>query len=120
MESNNVSIKSLRDRAKEFSVRLPFMDGCNKGEMKDLIGQVTTISDFGFLPDDRGEHYVVFVVKERSGKFYFGGQVLTDQMMQLDQEGYGTEIRESGLPMLLTEKKSRNNRGYISVEFYPD
>lgn len=118
METN--TIKSLRDRAKEFSVRLPFMDGRQKGETKDLLGQISTITDYGFLPDDRGEHYVVFIVKERSSKFYFGGQVLTDQIAQLDQEGYGAEIREAGLPMLLTEKKSRNNRGYTSVEFYPE
>lgn len=116
--SNN--IKSLRDRAKEFSVRLPFMDGREKGKTEDLTGSINTIMDYGFLPNDNGEHYVCFIVKERSKHFYFGGQVLTDQIMQLDQEGYGAEIREAGLPVLLDNKKSRNGRNYTTVEFYPD
>lgn len=117
---NKIPMKSLRERAKEFSARLPFMEGKSKGVTNDLIGQVTTIIDYGFLPDDRGVHYVVIAVKEHSNKFYFGGQVLTDQLAQLDGDGYGPEIREEGLPMLLTEKRSRNGRTYTNVEFYPD
>ena len=117
---NKVPMKSLRERAKEFSARLPFMEGKDKGETRDLINQHTTIIDYGFLPDDRGEHYVVIAVKERPGKFYFGGQVLTDQLAQLDGDGYGPEIREEGLPLLLTEKRSRNGRTYTNVEFYPE
>lgn len=111
--------KNLRDRAKEFSVQLPFMDGRDKADAKDLAGQVTTIADYGFLKGDNGD-YVVFIVKEHSKKFFFGGQVLTDQLQQLEAEGYHEEIVAEGLPMLLTEKKSKNNRTYVNVEFYPE
>lgn len=117
---SNEMKKSLRDRAKEFSVRLPFMEGRDKGETKELLGQVSTITDYGFLRDDNGHEYVAFIVKERSNRFYFGGQVLTDQMAQLEAEGYRTEITEQGLPMLMTEQKSKNNRTYTAVEFYPE
>ena len=117
---NMKPMKSLKERAKEFSARLPFMEGRDKGETKELIGTISTIIDYGFLPDDRGVHYAVVAVKENPNKFYFAGQVLTDQLAQLDGDGYGPEIREEGLPMLLTEKKSRNNRSYTNVEFYPD
>lgn len=112
--------KSLKDRAKEFSVRLPFMDGRDKGDAKELVGQVTTITDYGFLKDDNGRDYVVFITKERSKTFYFGGTVLTDQLQQLEAEGYHEEIVTEGLPMLMTEKKSKNNRSYVNVEFYPE
>lgn len=117
---NKTSMKSLRDRAKEFEVRLPFMEGREKGETGELLGQVTTIVDYGFLPNDKGEMYVAFIVKERSGKFYFGGTVLTDRLLQLEAEGYHDAIVEEGLPMVMTEKKSRNNRNFTNVEFYPE
>ena len=119
------NMKSLRDRAKEFSVRLPFMDGRDKGEFKELIGQVSTISDYGFITermegDKEPREYVAFTVKERSNKFYFGGAVLTDQMQQLESEGYHDAIVSEGLPVLFSEKKSRNGRTYVNVEFYPE
>ena len=112
--------KSLKDRAKEFSVQLPFMEGREKDDVKKLFGQVSTIIDYGFLRDDKGKNYVVFIVAERAGSFFFGGQVLTDQMEQLEAEGYHEEIVTEGLPVLLTERKSKNNRSYASVEFYPE
>lgn len=118
--------KSLKDRAKEFSVQLPFMDGREKGDAKELVGQVTTIVDYGFLKGDATEDgnanhdYACFIVKEHSDKFYFGGTVLTDQLQQLEAEGYHDEIVTEGLPMLMTEKKSKNKRTYINVEFYPE
>lgn len=119
--SNEIkSIKSLRDRAKEFSVQLPFMEGREKGETRELIGTVNTIEEYGFLPNEKGGNYVVFVVRERPGKFYFGGLVLTDQMMQLEAEGYHDAINAEGLPMLMTEKKSKNGMKYTNVEFYPE
>ena len=111
---------SLRDRAKKFEVSLPFMDGREKGDNADLTGQITNIVDYGFLPNDEGELYAVFVVRERSKKFYFGGQVLTERLSQLDGEGYGDEIRAEGLPMLMTKTKSKNGRFYTAVKFYPE
>ena len=118
--STNNAMKSLRDRAKEFSVQLPFMDGREKGELKELIGQVSTISEYGFLPSDKGGNYAVFTVAERSNKFYFGGMVLTDQLEQLEAEGYHEAIVAEGLPVLFEEKKSKNKQTYTNVTFYPE
>lgn len=119
--SNEINtMKSLRDRAKEFHSRLPFMEGRDKGDTKELIGQEHTIIDYGFLNNDNGEAYVVFITKERSKTFYFGGTVLTDQLAQLEAEGYHEAIIAEGLPFLLTEQKSKNNRSYVNVEFYPE
>ena len=117
---SNEMRKSLKDRAREFSVRLPFMDGKDKGDAKELIGQISTITDYGFLPNESGEVYAVITVAERPKKFYFGGAVLTDRLSQLEEEGYHDEIIESGLPILMTEKRSKNGRNYTNVEFYPE
>lgn len=118
--NENKTMKSLRERTKEFDVRLPLMEGRDKGDTKELLGQVSTITDFGFLPNEAGEVYAVFTVKERTGKFYFGGTVLTDRLFKLEQEGYHEAIVAEGLPVLLTEKRSKNNRSFVNVEFYPE
>lgn len=119
MSTENMK-KSLKERAREFHTRLPFMDGRDKGDTKELLGTVNTITDYGFLPNDKGEAYAVIIVKERPKTFYFGGMVLTDQLTQLEAEGYHEAICAEGLPMLMTEVKSKNGRGYINVEFYPE
>ena len=119
-ENTTPIMKSLKERAKEFSARLPFMDGREKGKTDELVGTVNTIVEYGFLPNEQGQLYAAFIVKERSGKFYFGGTVLTDQLMQLDQEGYHEAIVAEGLPMLMTEKRSKNGRTYTNVSFFPE
>lgn len=121
MSNEKKTLQDLMNRAKAFDAQLPLMEGRDKGETSDLLGQISTINDYGFIPNDAGEPYAVFIVKERSTKFYFGGTVLTARLLELDGDGYGEVIRENGLPMLLTEEKSRkNNRSYTNVKFYPE
>lgn len=120
MSNENKNMKSLRERAKEFDVRLPFMEGREKGETKELLGTVNTICEYGFLPNEHGEVYACFIVKERPSKFYFGGTVITDRLTQLETEGYHDAIIEEGLPVLMTEKKSKNNRTFTNVVFFPE
>lgn len=121
MSNEKKTMKSLKDRAREFSVQLPLMEGREKGETSELIGQISTINDFGFLPNEAGEPYAVFTVKERPSKFYFGGSVLTARLTDLEAEGYHDAIVEEGLPVLLTDAKSKKtNRTYVNVEFFPE
>lgn len=123
MSTNEIkSMKSLRERAKEFSVLLPLMEGKEKEELDALLGQVSTINDYGFLSDrERGEAYVVFTVKERPNKFFFGGTVLTDRLSQLEAEGYHEAILAEGLPVLLTRQKNKKgDKKYTNVEFFPE
>lgn len=120
MSNEMKSMKSLRERAKEFDVRLPFMEGRDKGETKELLGTVNTITEYGFLPNEQGEVYACFIVKERPGKFYFGGTVITDRLTQLETEGYHDVINAEGLPILMTEKKSKNGRMFTNVVFFPE
>ena len=114
-------MKSLKQRAMEFAQQLPLMEGREKGNTEELLGQVCTIDQYGFLPNDQGGQYVAFTVKERHGKFYFGGSVLTDRMIELDGEGYGEAIHTEGLPVLMTTVTSKQNkRKYTNVKFYPE
>ena len=121
MMTMNTERKSLREFAKEMGTRLPFMDEREKGSTDELLGQVSTIVDYGFIPNDDGELYAAFIVRERSTKFYFGGTVLTDRLMKMDDAGYGEDIRAEGLPILMTKATSKKSkRSYTDVKFYPE
>ena len=114
----------LQERAKQFSILLPFMEGKEKGDIDRLQDTPVTIIDFGFLKDtdDKGndKDYVCFIVKEDPQHFFFGGQVLTENMHELEAEGYGDDIRKEGLPVEFSKKKSKNKREYTTVTFYPE
>lgn len=113
--------KSLKDRAHDMTVRLPFMEGRNKSDMESLIGQIVTINEFGFMTDDTKDHqYAAFTVKEDPANFYFAGQVLTDILQTYEAEGYHQDINDDGLPVLFQKVKSKNGRPYTNVIQYPD
>ena len=111
---------NLRDKVKEFEVNLPLMEGREKGDLKSLYEDTITINEYGFLKDDKGEDYVVFNIVEDKENFYFGGMVLTEQFKELEQDGYRAEIEKDGLPLRLSDRKSKNGRHYTSVEYYPE
>ena len=110
---------SLSDRLKEFTLYgVPFMDGAEKGAMSELFDREVTIEDYGFLPDGNGEVFVVLAFVEEPKKFFFGGKVLSDNLAQLDAEGYGEEIRKNGIRLKLTQRKSKKGgRTYTAVEY---
>lgn len=116
---------NLKDRAKKFGNLLPFMEGREKGEQSKLVDEgVVTIEDYGFLngKDDNGDdsEYVCYTIREDKENFYFGSSVLTNNIKELDEEGFGSAIRKEGLPMKLSNRKSRStNRNYVAVEFHP-
>lgn len=114
------SLKSLKLRAKEFEVLLPFMENKEKGDFKTLKGEVVTIIDYGFLKDGKtNEEYVCFTIKEHN-EFYFGGKVLTENMREFEDEGYHDLIVKENLPVIFDEKMSKNKRTYTTVKFYPE
>ena len=110
----------LRARAKELQNSLPFMEGRTKGEMKRIVGTEVTICDYGFLKDEKEKEYVCFIVREDPETFYFGGKVLTENMQELDADGYKEEITFNGLPVFFDTKMSKNKKEYVTVTFYPE
>lgn len=112
--------KSLRDRAKKFSVNLDLMEKREKGDLQDILDKKVTINDYGFLKDEFEKEYVVFTITEDSGNFYFGGSVLTENLQELEGDGFGEDIRKDGLPVLLERVMSKNKREYTKVTYYPE
>lgn len=112
---------NLREKAKSFNVVLELMADKEKGDFSDLCnGNTLTIDDYGFIKDhEKDSEYVVITVKESPDLFYFGGAVLTENMLELDADGFGDEIRKKGLPVSFNKKMSKNKREYATVDFYP-
>ena len=101
---------------------LPFMEGLDKGETSDLLGQVVNVIEYGYMNGDDGE-YVVFLIRENEEQFFFGSTVVTSAFKQLDatiQPEVLKEILELGLPIKLSERQSKSKRKYIKVDFYPN
>jgi hypothetical protein len=107
---------SLKDRAKQLSNTLPFMETREKADLKDLHGKEITVTDYGFLTGDDGD-FACFTIKEDKENFYFAGGVLTQHLKTFEDEGYHAEIVKEGLKIKLYEKVSKNKKTYTAVEF---
>ena len=116
------NIKNLIQQAKKITNSgLPFMEGREKGDMEELIGNTITIIDYGYMLDE-GKTYVAFITKENDANFYFGGSVLTDSLKKLDEILTDNEIAEllkNGITTSFEKRKSKNKREYTKCTFFP-
>lgn len=109
MEQNR---KTLAERLEQFnSTGVPFMETRAQGDLKDVVGRIVTICDYGFLRETRQskEPVAVICLKEHPEYFYFAGQVITDQLRQLDDEGYHDEIVTDGIPVVFEQRVSKKS-----------
>jgi hypothetical protein len=116
---------ALKEFAKALGNSLPFMEGREKEECETLLGKVVTIRDYGFMmgtdkKTKEDKEYVAFTIEEDPHCFYFGGQVLTNNMKKIEEEGLHEEVVAEGLPVLFTERKSdKTGNTYTDAKFYP-
>lgn len=120
MSKTTNSTSKLRERAKQFSILLPFMENREKNDLVNLHEKTITIIDYGFLKNEGGGAYAAFICKEDDDSFYFGGTVLTERLLQLEEDGFHNEVKIEGLPVRFEKKLSKNKRAYTNVIFYPE
>ena len=111
----------LRDFAKKLNegITIKFMEGRTKGELEEIKDKNLTINNFAFLKNEEGE-YAVFTVAEIPDSFYFGGLVITENLKKIEEEGLKEEVEKEGLPVLISQRKSKNKKLYYAIEFYPE
>lgn len=109
-------MKSLKERVQELGTVVELAKGREKGEIKDLLGEVITINNAEIVEMD-DDTFIAFTVAEDKKKFYFGGKVLSNDLITLLNEGYGDAIRKEGIKVTLNEEKSKNNRSYTKVTY---
>ena len=117
-------IKSLRDRIAALNnAGVPFMEGREKGDIKNAVGSELHVDAYGYILNEKKEEYVVLSFVEMPDLFFFGGGIVTAKFKELETIASKMEIEEilqEGLPVLLTDKKSKNKRDYMAIEFYPE
>lgn len=118
MEQNR---KTLAERLQQFnSTVIPFMETREQGDLKDVVGRIVTICDYGFLRQTKQskDPVAVLCLKEHPEYFYFAGQVITDQLRQLDDEGYHDEIIAEGIPVVFEQRKSnKTGNTYMAANY---
>lgn len=94
---------------------IPFMEGADKGDLRDICGKVCHIVDFGFIRNDDGGDYGVMQLKEHEGMFYFANPVITEMLHQVDNDGMRDELCNQGIVFNLA--MSKKGREYFAFEF---
>ena len=97
---------------------IPFMDNADKGDLRDVLGEVVHISDFGFIKNDEGGDYGVIALEERPGEFFFCNQVITDMLHQVELDDMKDELAKQAIKFELAE--SKKGREYFRFEFTKD
>ena len=93
---------------------IPFMDGAEKGEKDELLGEWLHIDDFGFINGENGE-FAVLQSRERPGKFYFGNQIITEMLQRVNADSMKQHLAENAIKF--TMRTSEKGRDYMTFEF---
>lgn len=96
---------------------IPFMEGRDKADMREIVGKTVYIDDFGFIKNDDGD-YGVIALKEYSDKFFFCNQVITDMLHEVQRDGMKTEL--SNQPIVFSVATSKKGREYFKFDFVTD
>lgn len=93
---------------------IPFMDGAEKGEKEELLGEWLHIEDFGFINGENGD-FAVLQIRERPGKFYFGNQIITEMLQRVNADSMKQHLAENAIKF--TMRTSEKGRDYMTFEF---
>jgi hypothetical protein len=119
-------MKSLKERTQEFDIQLPIMKDRTKGDLDSIKEMTVTIRDFGFMTavDKKTKlekEFACFIIDEDPACFYFGGQVVTDNLKKLEADGYTEEIQAEGLPVEFVDRHSdTSGNDYTAIIYYPE
>lgn len=100
---------------------LPLMEGKEKLDSKEILGEVVTVDEYGFMEGEEGE-YVVISLQEYPQNFIYGGSVVSEAFKKFDgkfDDEQKKTIIEHGLTFVLEEKKSANKRNYTKITLFP-
>lgn len=94
---------------------IPFMEGREKGNLRDLVDKPLHIVDFGFINGKDGEFGVVQFAEDDK-KFYFANGIITEMLMQVDDDGMREELAEQPIVFTMRMSKERKQE-YMTFDF---
>ena len=93
---------------------IPFMDGRDKGDLKELLGKELHIADFGFIRGKNGDFGVV-AFAEDGEKFYFCNAIITEMLRTVQADGMEDALANQGI--VFSMKTSKGGQDYMTFEF---
>lgn len=98
---------------------IPFMEGRELAKINTILGEELHPLDYGYIKGDEGD-YAVIHFKEHEDVFYFGNQILTDALKQIDSDGQKEALLSGNVRMIFNVRTSNKGRDYTAVEFIED
>lgn len=115
---------ALRDKAKQAQQINPIMENRDKITLEDVMAKYpkgVTLRECAILHDStNNSDYVACVVDEEPNSFFFGGIALLGLIEStletyVNPEDFYAELKEEGLPIMFSKKRSKNGRIYTAV-----
>ena len=94
---------------------IPFMEGREKGNLRDLVDKPLHIIDFGFI-DGKDGKFAVMLFDEDADKFYFGNSIVTEMLETVDADDMRDELADQAIMFVLRMSKERGQE-YMAFDF---
>lgn len=93
---------------------IPFMDGREKGDLHQIIGEKVHIDDFGFINGENGEYAVISTI-EYPQTFFFCNAIITEMLRTVQADEMESALAKQEIAFV--EMKSRRGREYMTYVF---
>ena len=93
---------------------IPFMEGREKGDLKELCGKQLHIVDFGFIKGRNGD-FAVMQFREDKEHFYFGNAIVTEMLRTVQADGMENELPFQSI--VFEWRTSKNGQDYMAYSF---
>ena len=94
---------------------IPFMEGRDKGNLRDMVDAPLHIVDYGFIEGKDGT-FAVIAFAEDTDHFYFGNSIITEMLLQVDEDDMRHELAEQTIVFSMRVSKERNQE-YMAFDF---
>ena len=94
---------------------IPFMEGAEKKELKDVFGEQVHIADYGYINGKDGK-FACIKLAEYENAFFFGNSIITEMLLEVDRDEMKSELPNQTI--VFTQKQSKETgRDYTTFEF---
>lgn len=94
---------------------IPFMEGREKGNLRDMVDRPLHIVDFGFIEGKDGKFAVIAFIEDVN-RFYFGNSIVTEMLEEVDADGMRDELAQQAIQFDLRVSKERGQE-YMAFDF---
>lgn len=94
---------------------IPFMEGREKGSLRDRVDEPLHIVDFGFI-NGKDSEFAVILFAEDDERFYFGNAIITEMLKEVDADDMREELKDQVIEFHMRTSKERNQE-YMAFEF---